>query len=114
MEFLQTNTGLLVGTVALVVAWFLLQLLSRKGRNIGSLIARNLRRPVLIGLGISLYGTWITHWVDRRVNVMEQLTLNRFGATLLILTISWATLNVGHAILRSGSMRRWRRRHPRR
>ena len=107
MEFLQTNTGLLVGTVALVVAWFLLQLLSRKGRNIGSLIARNLRRPVLIGLGISLYGTWITHWVDRRVNVMEQLTLNRFGATLLILTISWATLNVGHAILQSGSMRRW-------
>ena len=99
--------GLLVGTVALVVAWFLLQLLSRHGRNIGSLITRSLRRPVLIGLGVSLYGTWITHWIDKRVDLVDRTTLSRLSATLLILTISWAALNVGQVILQSGSMRRW-------
>lgn len=107
MGFLQTNTGLVVGTLTLIAAWFLLNVLSRHGRNIGSLITRSLRRPLLIGLGLSLYGTWITHWIDKRIDVVDQLTLKRLAATLLIITISWATLNVGHAILQSGSMRRW-------
>jgi len=105
--FLQTNTGLVVGTLTLIAAWFLLNVLSRHGRNIGSLITRSLRRPLLIGLGLSLYGTWITHWIDKRIDVVDQLTLKRLSTTLLIITISWATLNVGHAILQSGSMRRW-------
>lgn len=107
MGFLQTNTGLVVGTLTLIAAWFLLNVVSRHGRNIGSLITRSLRRPLLIGLGLSLYGTWITHWIDKRIDVVDQLTLKRLSATLLIITISWATLNVGHAILQSGSMRRW-------
>ena len=107
MGFLQTNTGLVVGTLTLIAAWFLLNVVSRHGRNIGSLITRSLRRPLLIGLGLSLYGTWITHWIDKRVDVVDQLTLKRLSTTLLIITISWATLNVGHAILQSGSMRRW-------
>ena len=107
MGFLQTNTGLVVGTLTLIAAWFLLNVVSRHGRNIGSVITRSLRRPLLIGLGLSLYGTWITHWIDKRIDVVDQLTLKRLAATLLIITISWATLNVGHAILQSGSMRRW-------
>lgn len=107
MGFLQTNTGLVVGTLTLIAAWFLLNVLSRHGRNIGSLITRSLRRPLLIGLGVSLYGSWIAHWIDKRIDVVDQLTLKRLSATLLIITISWATLNVGHAILQSGSMRRW-------
>ena len=107
MGFLQTNTGLVVGTLTLIAAWFLLHFLSRHGRNIGSVITRSLRRPLLIGLGVSLYGTWITHWIDKRIDVVDQLTLKRLSTTLLIITISWATLNVGHAILQSGSMRRW-------
>lgn len=107
MGFLQTNTGLVVGTLTLIAAWFLLNVVSRHGRNIGSVITRSLRRPLLIGLGVSLYGTWITHWIDKRIDVVDQLTLKRLAATLLIITISWATLNVGHAILQSGSMRRW-------
>ena len=107
MGFLQTNTGLVVGTLTLIAAWFLLNVVSRHGRNIGSVITRSLRRPLLIGLGVSLYGTWITHWIDKRIDVVDQLTLKRLAATLLIITISRATLNVGHAILQSGSMRRW-------
>ncbi|MCT0251021.1 mechanosensitive ion channel family protein [Synechococcus sp. CS-197] len=93
--------------MTLIAAWFLLNVLGRHGRNIGSLITRSLRRPLLIGLGVSLYSTWITHWIDKRIDVVDQLTLKRLSATLLIITISWATLNVGHAILQSGSMRRW-------
>ena len=91
----------------LVGAWLVLQLLSRHGRNIGSSIARSLRRPVLIGLGLSLYGTWVTHHINQRVDLMEQQLLNRFAASLVIVTISWAVLNVGNTILNSASMRRW-------
>ena len=96
-----------MGSLVLVGAWLVLQLLSRHGRNIGSSIARSLRRPVLIGLGLSLYGTWVTHHINQRVDVMEQQLLNRFAASLVIVTISWAVLNVGNTILNSASMRRW-------
>ena len=51
LQFLQTNLGLLVGTLALLGAWLLLQILSRHGRNMGSHLAAALRRPVLFGVG---------------------------------------------------------------
>lgn len=96
-----------MGSLVLVGAWLLLQLLSRHGRNLGSSIARSLRRPVLIGLGLSLYGTWGTHHINQSVDLMEQQLLNRLAASLVIVTISWAVLNVGNTILNSASMRRW-------
>ena len=96
-----------MGSLVLVGAWLLLQFLSRHGRNLGSNIARSLRRPILIGLGLSLYGTWGTHWMNKRVDLLEQELLNRLAAALVIVTISWALLNVGNTILNSASMRRW-------
>ena len=50
LQFLQTNTGLLVGTLVLIGAWLLLQFLGRHGSNMGSRLAAALRRPVLFGL----------------------------------------------------------------
>ncbi len=96
-----------MGSLVLVSAWLCLQLLSRHGRNLGSIISRSLRRPVLIGLGLTLYGTWITHRINQHVDAMEQQFLNRLAASLVIVTISWAALNVGNTILESASMRRW-------
>lgn len=107
MEFLQTSAGLVTGTALLCALWLVLQLLGHHGRNLGSKIARTLRHPVLIGLGVTLYATWFTHLANRELTVVSEKVLNRFSLTLLIGTISWACLNVGHACISSGQMRRW-------
>ena len=41
------------------------------------------------------------------MTLASEKVLNRFSLTLLIGTISWACLNVGHAFISSGQMRRW-------
>ena len=50
----------------------LLQLLSRHGRNLGSSLAQAIRRPVLIGLDLTLYVSWITHQANRQLNLVVQ------------------------------------------
>ena len=109
LQFLQTNTGLLVGTLALVGAWLLLQLLSRHGRNMGSHLAAALRRPVLFGLGISLYASWIIHQLNKELGLglVAQSQVNRISTTLVIASITWAVMNIGQTVLQSASMRRW-------
>ena len=109
LQFLQTNTGLLVGTVALVGAWLLLQLLSRHGRNLGSHLAGALRRPVLFGLGVSLYASWIIHQLNKQLGLglVAQSQVNKISTTLVIASITWAVMNIGQTVVRSASMRRW-------
>ena len=109
LQFLQTNTGLLVGTLALVGAWLLLQLLSRHGRNIGSQLAAAVRRPLLFGLGVSLYASWIIHQLNKELGLglVAQSQVNKISTTLVIASITWALMNVGQTVLRSASMRRW-------
>ncbi len=109
LQFLQTNTGLLVGTLTLVGAWLLLQLLSRHGRNIGSQLAATVRRPLLFGLGVSLYASWIIHQVNQELELglVAQSQVNKISTTLVIASITWALMNIGQTVLRSASMRRW-------
>ena len=109
LQYLQTNIGLLVGTLALLVAWFVLQLLSRHGRNMGSRLAAALRRPVLFGLGTSLYASWIIHQLNEglELGLLAQTEVNRISTTLVIASITWAVMNIGQTVLRSASMRRW-------
>ena len=98
-----------MGTLALIGAWLLLQLLSRHGRNMGSHLAGALRRPVLIGLGVSLYASWIIHQLneDLGLGLLVQAEVNRISTTLVIASITWAVMNVGQTVLMSASMRRW-------
>ena len=109
LQYLQTNTGLLVGTLVLIGAWILLQLLSRHGRNMGSHLAAALRRPVLFGLGTSLYASWIIHQLNEKLELglLAQADVNRISTTLVIASITWAVMNIGQTVLRSASMRRW-------
>ena len=109
LQFLQTNTGLLVGTLVLLGAWLLLQLLSRHGRNMGSHLAAALRRPVLFGLGSSLYASWVIHQLNEglELGLLAQTEVNRISTTLVIASITWAVMNIGQTVLRSASMRRW-------
>ena len=85
----------------------LLQLLSRHGRNLGSSLAKAIRRPVLIGLGLTLYVSWITHQTNRQLNLVVQSGVDRLSMTMLIASITWAVMNVGQTLLLSASMRRW-------
>ena len=85
----------------------LLQLLSRHGRNLGSSLAKAIRRPVLIGLGLTLYVSWITHQANRQLNLVVQSGVDRLSMTMLIASITWAVMNVGQTLLLSASMRRW-------
>ncbi len=98
-----------MGTLALLAAWLLLQLLSRHGRNMGSHLAAALRRPVLFGLGVSLYASWIIHQLneDLGLGLLVQAEVNRISTTLVIASITWAVMNVGQTVLLSASMRRW-------
>ena len=109
LQFLQTNTGLLVGTLVLIGAWLLLQFLGRHGSNMGSRLAAALRRPVLFGLGISLYASWIIHQLNERLELgfLAQPEVNKISKTLVIASITWAVLNIGQTVLKSASMRRW-------
>ena len=109
LQFLQTNTGLLVGTLALIGAWLLLQFLGRHGRNMGSRLAATVRRPVLFGLGISFYASWIIHQLNERLELgfLAQPEVNKISKTLVIASITWAVLNIGQTVLKSASMRRW-------
>ena len=109
LQFLQTNTGLLVGTLVLIGAWLLLQFLGRHGSNMGSRLAATLRRPVLFGLGISLYASWIIHQLNERLELglLAQAEVNRISTTLVIASVTWAVMNIGQTVLRSASMRRW-------
>merc|ERR1712078_718148 len=107
LQFLQTNTGLLVGTLALLGAWLLLQILSRHGRNMGSHLAAALRRPVVFGLGTSLYASWIIHQLNKELGLglVAQSQVNKISTTLVIASITWAVMNIGQTVLRSASMR---------
>ena len=98
-----------MGTLALIGAWLLLQFLGRHGRNMGSRLAATLRRPVLFGLGISLYASWIIHQLNERLELglLAQAEVNRISTTLVIASITWAVMNIGQTVLRSASMRRW-------
>tara|TARA_Y100000589_G_scaffold290803_1_gene293748 strand:- start:49 stop:1155 length:1107 start_codon:yes stop_codon:yes gene_type:complete len=109
LQFLQTNIGLLVGTLALLAAWLLLQLLSRHGRNMGSHLAAALRRPVLFGLGTSLYTSWGIHQLNKglELGLVAQSQVNKISTTLVIASITWAVMNIGQTVLQSASIRRW-------
>jgi len=85
----------------------LLQLLSRHGRNLGSSLAKAIRRPVLIGLGLTLYVSWITHQTNRQLTLVAQSGVDRLSMTMLIASITWAVMNVGQTLLLSASMRHW-------
>ncbi len=91
----------------LITTWLLLHLLSRHGRNLGSSLARAIRRPVLIGLGLTLYVSWITHQANRQLDLIAQSGVDRLSMTMLIASIAWAVMNIGQTLLLSASMRRW-------
>jgi MscS family membrane protein len=49
----------LIGTVVLVLLWLALGLMERRGQHFGGMIARALRKPLLLGLSASLYLGWL-------------------------------------------------------
>ena len=54
VDVIHSNTGVLIGTVALVLLWLVLGLMERRGQHLGGMIAEAIRKPLLLGLRASL------------------------------------------------------------
>ena len=49
LDLLHSNQGVLIGTAGLVVMWITLTLLERRGRRVGALVSRTVKRPLTLG-----------------------------------------------------------------
>ena len=54
LDVLHSNQGVLIGTAGLVVLWITLTLLERRGRRVGALVSRTVKRPLTLGLAAAL------------------------------------------------------------
>ena len=107
LDVLHSNQGVLIGTAGLVVLWISLTLLERRGRRVGALVSRTVKRPLTLGLAAALYAGWITQLLEPATNKLNGLASARLSASLMIVAISWAAIRLGHAVLRSRSFEEW-------
>ena len=57
VDLIHSNTGVLIGTVVLILLWLVLGLMERRGQHLGGMIARAIRKPLLLGLScLSVFG----------------------------------------------------------
>ena len=64
LDLLHSNQGVLIGTAGLVVLWITLTLLERRGRRVGAMVSRTVKRPLTLGLATALYAGWITQLLE--------------------------------------------------
>ena len=107
LDLLHSNQGVLIGTAGLVVLWITLTLLERRGRRVGALVSRTVKRPLTLGLAVALYAGWITQLLEPATSKLNGLASARLSASLMIVAISWAAIRLGHAVLRSRSFEEW-------
>ena len=107
LDLLHSNQGVLIGTAGLVVMWITLTLLERRGRRVGALVSRTVKRPLTLGLAVALYAGWITQLLEPATSKLNGLASARLSASLMIVAISWAAIRLGHAVLRSRSFEEW-------
>ena len=107
LDFLHSNEGVLIGTVALGILWITLTVLERRGRRMGSVVSRTIKLPLMLGLAAALYCGWLTELVEASTNKINSLASARLSASITILAISWAAIRLGHTVLRSRRFEDW-------
>ena len=109
IHFFQTDLGVLVGSIGLLILWLLLSLLARRGYRIGNLIAAAIKQPLLLGLGASLYLGWLSKLITERIAPFdERISLKlSAGITAIAIAIVWAISRLGHAALLTKRVERW-------
>ena len=107
VDFIHSNTGVLVGTVALLILWMILGLMERRGQHIGGLIAKAIRQPLLLGLSASLYLGWLGRQIADNVTWLDGSNALKLSATITIIAVMWALSRLGHTIMETSRFERW-------
>ena len=107
IHFFQTDLGVLVGSVGLLILWLLLSLLARRGYRIGNLIADAIKQPLLLGLGASLYLGWLSKLITERIAPFDERVSLKLSAGITAIAIVWAISRLGHAALLTKRVERW-------
>ena len=71
VDFIHSNTGVLIGTVVLVMLWLVLGLMERRGQHVGGMVAKAIRQPLLLGLSASLYLGWLGRQIADNVTWLD-------------------------------------------
>ncbi|WP_392351623.1 mechanosensitive ion channel family protein [Parasynechococcus sp.] len=107
IHFFQTNLGVLIGSAGLLLLWLLLTQLAQRGQHIGSVMARAINRPLLLGLGSSLYLGWISKLITDHFAPFDPRLSLRLSASISAIAFVWAISRLGHAVLLSRRVERW-------
>lgn len=99
LHFFLTHIGVLVGSVALVALWLLLAQLSKRGRTAGAVIARSLRRPLMVGFGSALYLGWIGRLIAQSVDGLDGTIVLKISLSLFIASVGWGIGQLGNAVM---------------
>ena len=107
VNLIHSNTGVLIGTVLLVLLWLVLGLMERRGQHIGGMIATAIRKPLLLGLSSSLYLGWLGRHIANNVEWLDGSNAIKLSATITILAVMWALSRLGHAVMETRRFERW-------
>ena len=106
-QFFQTPEGLLAGSLALLLLWLFLKLLERVSRPNVAVLIRALRRPLMLGFGISLYAGWLFGLLAKNIAFITDVEVIKVTTSLVFFAIGRAVTIAGLKILHSKSFNRW-------
>ena len=108
VHFFHSHHGVLIGTLLLVALWLILTLLEKYGKRIGSLVARAIKRPLLLGCGAALYVGWLLNLIERQVNAVMPIKSSEISSALIVIALGWASINLGRVLfLQSNRVTSW-------
>lgn len=107
VNLIHSNTGVLIGTAVLILLWFVLGLMERRGQHLGGLIAKAIRQPLLLGLSASLYLGWLGRLIANNVAWLDGSNALKLSATITILSVMWALHRLGNAVMETRRFERW-------
>lgn len=108
INFFHSHEGVLVGTVFLVVLWLTFTLLDNYGRRIGSLVARAIKRPLLLGCGAALYLGWLLNLLELQAQAFLPVKSTEISSGLVVISLGWSTINLGRSLLlKSNRIQHW-------
>ena len=107
VDFIHSNTGVLIGTAVLVLLWIVLGVMERRGQHLGGMIAKAIRQPLLLGLSASLYLGWLGRQISNNVNWLDGSNALKLSATITIVAVMWALSRLGHTIMKTRRFERW-------
>ena len=109
-QFFQTPEGLLVGTLLVAGIWLVLMLLDRLGGKNIAPFARAIRRPVVFGIGITLYFGFGLHLLSIKMALLTEKDVTKATTCVFLLVLGRALTNVVLRILHSNRFDRWLQR----